>query len=220
MAAEKAVKKTAIERKNSSTAPCRQNEDTRMGDLDRMLEDLQARSAAGASDVELMALAYRVQAEELRPLVESGDAGALLHALYFASHDDVPMPDWLGARLGRALNAYNGHEARTLDDAFGISRPKGYHARANRERWLKGPLIVSDAMTLHASGVPLGVAMFDALGDLHGISKTRASEYFYFHKNKLTSTYRLAEHIAGHLEIRPDLAQILASLRPLGSGKS
>ena len=171
---------------------------------------LHAAEAAGDEAATLVAT-LALDLEALRPAVEAGSRDSLLKALELVSHPGMVMPAWLGDRLGAALHAYLHHAARTLDEAFGVRRPKGYHVRANRERWSKAPLIVHDALKLQARGVALGEQMFDALGALHGTGKTRAAEYFYHHKNGGTVTYWVADRNQGGV-MRPELAALAAEL--------
>jgi len=161
-------------------------------ELESMLDELRERSMAGAPSGELLILGRLVEAELLRPRVESGDVDAMLSALYFVS--------------------YHGHKVRTLDEAFGVSRPKSYHLKASRDRWDKAPMVVFGVLQLHAHGVAISDPLFETLGLLYGVGKTKASEYFYFHKNRHSVTYQAALSVAGKTPLSEDLRGALKTL--------
>lgn len=162
----------------------------------------------------LLRAAHAMELDELRSKIEAGESDAILDALWVAIRPDAVMPDWLAVRLSRAVMDYKSSKTRTLDEAFGISRPKSYPLKARRERWEKAGRIVRDAVLLHRHHVPFGDAMFQALGEIHGVGKSRAAQYFYFHKDRRTNTFYAASHAAETAELSEKLEEVLTSLKP------
>lgn len=133
------------------------------------------------------------QIEGRRAAIESGDGNALLEAIMDVVLSREAFPEWLSYKVARAIRNYTHHKTLTLDDAFGVARPQGYRRQAAQARWDGAFIVVRDVMHLHQSGVPIDDGLFEAVGKLHGIGKTTASKWFYFHKNRATVTYRACE---------------------------
>ncbi len=129
------------------------------------------------------------QIEEKRPAIEGGDGNALLGSIMDVVMSGDPFPEWLSFKVARAIRAYQHHETLTLDDAFHVKRPDGYRRKAAEDRWNHAWPVVRDIRHLHAAGVPVGDALFEVVGERHGIGKTTASKWFYFHKKNNTVTY-------------------------------
>lgn len=133
------------------------------------------------------------QIESRRAEIEGGNGDALLEAIMDVVLSREPFPEWLSYKVAHAIRNYTHHKKATLDEAFGVVRPQGYRRQATQARWDNAFKVVKDVMHLHQAGVPIDDGLFDAVGQLHGIGKTRASKWFYFHKNKKTVTYQACE---------------------------
>lgn len=81
--------------------------------------------------------------------------------------------------VAAAFERYLHHEARTLDDAFQVHRPKGYQLGSARKRFKKMMSVVFDGRTLRLYGAKADVSLFEALATMHGVNKTQASEWYY-----------------------------------------
>ena len=118
-------------------------------------------------------------AESHREAVEAGDGEALIHALVGALQRGGAVPDWLAYRALAAFRRWMHLKARTLDEAFGVSRPKGRQIATQRHRADRGILVFMDVDQLRAARVPVDEQLFAAVGRLHGFGKTTASEIYY-----------------------------------------
>ena len=134
---------------------------------------------------------WATQIEGKRAAIEAGDGDALLEAIMDVVLSRKAFPEWLAYSVARAIRGYTHHKASTLDEAFGVSRPQGYRRKAVQARWDGALPVVQDVMHLQKAGVPVDDGLFEAVGELHGIGKTTASKWFYFHKSRATPTYRL-----------------------------
>lgn len=75
--------------------------------------------------------------EAYRLAFESGDRDALLDALAFCINTDLNPPRWVVTEFTAAWWVrYDSGQARTLDEAFGISRPKKWTQKRARKDWL------------------------------------------------------------------------------------
>lgn len=109
----------------------------------------------------------------------------MLDAVDFCARERMVPPEWaINAFCDCYLKWYL-FQAKTLDEAFNVKRPKGIHIkkRARRE-WLKSRVVI-EAMKLHANGagIPFGEELFDRVGQKFGIKKSEANEIYYDKEN-------------------------------------
>ena len=119
--------------------------------------------------------------EGCRADIEAGNGDALLYALLQVCMSDAPMPTWLRPKLAAAVRRYTHDQERTLDEAFGVVRPKGWHQKAAHERRKKGARVFHTICGMRAAGAALDEALFKAVGNLHGVGKTVAADWYYHH---------------------------------------
>lgn len=170
-------------------------------------------SVTGNGDAEgslVLAKAYAERIEGRRQKIEAGDGDELLAAIRDAALGRIALPDWLSGRVLTAIRRYTHHEVSTLDLAFNVKRPKGYRRPAVRGRWEKAVLIVRDVCKLNMHGVSIDDGMFEEVGKLHGIKKSQASDWYYFHKNNNTLTYVSATAWSWSCESLPDRLNAVA----------
>lgn len=114
-----------------------------------------------------------------REPVEAGDGRALLDALMFLCISRIEMPDWLRYALGNAINLYQNHWEKTLDDAFNVKRPDGYRGPQERNRRVLGPKVTADIVLLVGAGAIVDDSLFAAVGKLHGVGSTTVKKWYY-----------------------------------------
>jgi hypothetical protein len=107
---------------------------------------------------------------------DAGDRSALLDAIYLLS--GAFFPAWVREGFTEAWAQYRQYNVQTLDQAFGIKRPKGQHLEAARKRELLRPLIVGEVYYRHAKGAPLDQGTFEAVGRALGISGGEVGKIF------------------------------------------
>jgi hypothetical protein len=106
---------------------------------------------------------------------DRGDNTAVLDALLIMA---ATFPAWLHTKVISALMAYRQCTVRTLDEAFGVKRPKGQHHESARDREVLRPQIIFDVYSRHAKGAPLDQAIFEEVGRNLGISGGEAIKIF------------------------------------------
>lgn len=125
------------------------------------------------------------------------DGDALLEALITAASLGLPMPQWLAGRVAQAVSSYRNYEVKTLDEAFGVQRPKGKRLDAEQSERQNALYVVAETLRLHAEGEPISANLFEMAGASCGIGKTTAEAWFYKHKNARTDIYLVALQMAG-----------------------
>lgn len=172
------------------------------------------------SDAQVDAIVAKHYADEIerrRAAIERGDGDALLDALLVLCISEAPMPNWLTFKVAAAIRRYTHHECATLDEAFGITRPKNYQRRVARERRQNAFLLYSDVVELHSAGVPIDNQLLELVGEQHGVGRTKAWEWYHHEKKRLpwvTFGHRVPEALS-----KPHLKKIyqLHRARPADS---
>jgi hypothetical protein len=131
---------------------------------------------AGAPVLPAWRAAADQQLVECRQRYNAGDKYAILDALYIRVHD---FPEqWLRDAVMNALDAHYQYAAETLDQAFGIKRPKGKgFAAARRDALLREPILFR-VYELHRQGMPLDGRLFAEVGSELGISGIKVRRIF------------------------------------------
>lgn len=94
-----------------------------------------------------------------------GDGDALLSALHLCLNcSDKPAPDWLLNAVAVALVRYSSCQSKTLDEAFQVPRPKGWHAKRARKNALTG-VVWQRVVKQHRDGEPIGRALFESVAE-------------------------------------------------------
>lgn len=117
--------------------------------------------------------------EKFRGAVEAGDGDALLSAIQCLVSSRAPFPLWLAAATFQAIDKYKTHAAATLDEAFGVERPRRYRQAKARELETTARNAIADIVSLRMLGLPVSGDMFEAVGGLHAAGKTKVSEWYY-----------------------------------------
>jgi hypothetical protein len=124
---------------------------------------------------------------ELRIAFEAGDRTALLKAIAHCGRQARVMPEWVVAGYCSAMNQWWSYRVATLDEAFGVSLPKGKHIAALRKRRRLEWRVYSRVMQLQAGGRSLNKALFAEVGAEYAIGKTLAEEYYAHAKESIAS---------------------------------
>lgn len=135
--------------------------------------------------------------EQFRRTVEDGDANAVLDAVSTAATLHLPMPPWLSTVVTGAIADYKNHDTKTLDEAFGLQRPKGQRQDAVQSELRNALYVIAEVLRLHANGQPVDGQIFEEAGATCGVKKTTAETWFYKNKNARTNIYLVAMQMAG-----------------------
>jgi hypothetical protein len=107
---------------------------------------------------------------------DHGDKGALLDAVEILLNGG--SPPWVREAFAAAWSNYRQYEAVTLDEAFGVERPKGSHPKRARERETLRPQIMLRVYELHRQGAPLDLRTFAQVGEELGIDAKTVARIF------------------------------------------
>jgi hypothetical protein len=107
---------------------------------------------------------------------DAGDKSAVLDAIEIMS---CFFPPWLREAYMSARMAHLRHAVATLDEAFGVERPRGKHLTGAREREMLRGLIMFRVYCLHRQeGAPLDDTTFARVADELGTSTTTIRRIF------------------------------------------
>ena len=109
-----------------------------------------------------------------------GNKAELFEALLLcAKLESTPMPRWVAEAIEKAITGWEDCEYRTLDEAFDVSRPKGFDLNANRNKILNAfkssALIVKYRLKGHA----VNAMLFDTVAQELGMSASVVKRYWY-----------------------------------------
>lgn len=108
----------------------------------------------------------------------TGDGTWLLEAIRRCAQYRKPIPDILRQPYDDALRRYNSGAARTLDEAFNVSRAKGWNQQKHRLMYRKGWAIYQEVLTAHDAKVPIDLELFESIGKRHHVSGSTARNYY------------------------------------------
>lgn len=120
----------------------------------------------------LMMDAYRASFDE-------GEKVSLLDALRLCAVHNLPLPSWVADGYAAGYAQWRHHSVATLDDAFGVVRPKGTHLRAKRKALELNFAVPVMIMKFRAQGRSVDEALFEDVGKALGISSSTASKAYY-----------------------------------------
>lgn len=125
------------------------------------IAEFQAQHGEGHNDLENFLLEF-----------EANDFSEANPAAYERLLEHVEM-------LARAISGYLDHEFRTLDEAFKVRRPEGYRQPAARKRHLHRRKVLVAGRVLKSAGAVVDTAFFEVVGQIAGVKKTQASDWYY-----------------------------------------
>lgn len=149
-------------------------------------EDLQQTGEQNHFYVEL--LRYRVEGLRLR--YERGDGAALLTAVKNClAFDDLKTPGWVAQAFSEGINRYTCFKAKTVDEAFGIKRPKNFRLHTARRDFERRLPVYKRCGELIEAGQGVSNALFDKVAKEQGLNRRQVSEYYYKMKKLAASLH-------------------------------
>jgi hypothetical protein len=109
----------------------------------------------------------------------AGEAEALLDALELCAAYRVPLPEWAANEFLNRFYAWAEFRTATLDEAFGVARPKGTHLKARRLREALRFDILQEVSRLRSEKMPLSDEIFEKVARLVGTSYKRTRKIYY-----------------------------------------
>jgi hypothetical protein len=120
-----------------------------------------------------------------KPEADQSKKIAILKAAVLCGKSRHPLPRWITEGLEEIHRRYSTFEVRTIDEAFGVARPKGFHVGKMNEVLTKSLRVYFHVEKLRMAGDRVKVEFFDNVGREFGISATKAKEYYYAWRKKL-----------------------------------
>jgi hypothetical protein len=88
------------------------------------------------------------------------------------------MSEWLADEVAAAAGRWIEYDARTLNEAFGIDRPKGFSLPAARKKFVLLRRVFRRVIEAQANATPIDDGLFEQIGEDIGIGKTTVKEYW------------------------------------------
>jgi len=124
--------------------------------------------------------------EQMREAYENGDNNQLIKAIRWCGNNKLIMPEWVTQAFFNATNEWYSMKVKTLDEAFGLTWPKGKSFNSvKRQRDLKFE-VFNRVNSLHLAGEPIDQALFDKVAEDMPISGSLVSKYYYKAKRQLS----------------------------------
>ncbi|HEX6993726.1 MAG TPA: hypothetical protein VF339_06220 [Gammaproteobacteria bacterium] len=124
---------------------------------------------------------------------DEADGVALLEALHRCLRDDAPK--WLQIAVGRALVRYDGAESRTLDEAFGVRRPKHWTRKRARKDAFDLAVYLRVIEHRRRTGEAIGRVLFENVAD--ELSRDGPFEGVHFNGTDVQDAYYRVARLAG-----------------------
>lgn len=123
--------------------------------------------------------AWALISEAFRSSFEDGNSESILMALRTCAKHKLPMPDWLAAAYMSRLSDWTMLRVKTLDEAFKVERPKGFHLKATHNKKNLEMNIPSVVMRLKREGLSTDEYLFERAGEILGVKTSKAREAYY-----------------------------------------
>jgi hypothetical protein len=161
--------------------------------LERASANQLSRLLAGGGDRDLVRVFARLIANDLKKMradYEGGKKLRLLAAAVRCGKTGVLLPDWIVDGLEEIHRRYTTCEVRTMDEAFGVERPKGFHAGAAHEEIVKSVGVFKRVVELRRGGCAVSDDFFAGVGQEFGVSATKARNWYYGLRKHFGSVFR------------------------------
>ncbi len=132
-------------------------------------------------------------ADFMRRYRETGDGLFLLWAIRNCGQYQITIPDDAWRALDDALASYSRAEVRSLDEAFQVNRPKGWNQSSEMSKRKrvngisKAFAIFRRCIELNKTGLPIGMELFDKVGEENAVSGSTARKYYNEVKRELSA---------------------------------
>jgi hypothetical protein len=117
--------------------------------------------------------------EECRRFFDGGDPRALIEAIRLCFAQRMPAPEWVVEAFFTATNRWYALDAETLDESFGVAKPKG-HISAERKRRALLLAVYAAVTDAHKKGRSIDDALLEEVGRglKPPLGKTLAWDYY------------------------------------------
>jgi hypothetical protein len=116
--------------------------------------------------------------EKCHKRFDAGEGEALLDAIDGCARGGMTLPLWVGEAFCVRYVSWARFEARTLDEAFGVTR-RGMHVASRNQRERLRLHVVLLVIQLHEEGMPIDDKLFAQAGADLGIGGARAKVIYY-----------------------------------------
>lgn len=113
---------------------------------------------------------------------EKGDKSALLEAIEHCAMCRLVMPDWVVSDYVFAFRSWSRLKVKTLDDAFGVAKPKGFRIEVAKEEMYTATAVYMEIIRLERQGFP--IHQDGAIAEV--------CEKFHINRDKAWKYYKLA----------------------------
>jgi hypothetical protein len=111
---------------------------------------------------------------------KAGDDGhALLTAIDLCVRTGRPVPPPFAQLFCDRLDEWFRHQAASLDQVFGVQRPKGQHLADLKKRTRLRPIVVTRVLELHAQGLAIDTVLLTRVAGELGISLSTVNRLYY-----------------------------------------
>lgn len=123
--------------------------------------------------------AWVLMMEVYRRSFEEGERISLLDALRLCAVHALPLPSWVADGYAAGYGLWRHHSVATLDDAFGVVRPKGTHLNRLRKTLELNLSVPAMVLRLKHQGRAVDEDLFREVGEALNISASSASKAYY-----------------------------------------
>ena len=116
----------------------------------------------------------------------TGNGAKLLETIRRCGQYGMPIAPPIYQEFLACLEKYSSGEARTLDEAFSVSRPKGWSQSAKKlaskqigvEKISRAGSVILETQNRRLAGEAIDMELFDSIGTKFGISGSTARKYW------------------------------------------
>ncbi|MFP4076918.1 MAG: hypothetical protein ACLFTD_10635 [Halochromatium sp.] len=112
----------------------------------------------------------------------NGDNLALLEAVQFSLGNSATLPPDIIRAYASAMTAYHLGEAKTLDEAFGVQRPKHWRAQSQKDAHRAGE-VFSRVNRFREQGMAIDKAIGE-VADQMGWNETKVETFYYCYAHR------------------------------------
>ena len=120
-----------------------------------------------------------------------GDKRELLNALGMCCHlKRSAIPQWVAQGVNEALDKWFQLDVKTLDEAFDVVKPKGFHIdKQKKEMRIRLKVFKRVNELIIEEGESIGAGLFEKVGKDFAIGGSTARDYYYHHKNRFKNLF-------------------------------
>jgi hypothetical protein len=122
---------------------------------------------------------HEMRLEDNRRRFNDGDKRALFRAIHYCGQNRLILPEWVHLAFTEAAERWFEFEVKTLDEAFGVTYPKGMHFDKKRRFQQIAPKIYQRIREEHTEGRSIDESLFEEIGHEFFVEKTTASKAYY-----------------------------------------